>query len=156
MDLAVVQMHIALTYLLLNDLEESQHWLNEAYAKAVPMARELAEHTGNTKVIKGRGIAQAAAAYATFGASAAYLAVKKVRRTYSNKRAQEGLRGVLPLVRCVVSCSTWPAAAIPANCRPWTWSRSRRTSSNSSKSNSQRPEWSGVSGRALTLTVLRP
>ena len=28
--------------------------------------------------------------------------MKKVRRTYSNKRAQEGLRGVLPLVRCVV------------------------------------------------------
>jgi len=103
MDLAVVQMHIALTYLLLNDLEESQHWLNEAYGKAAPMARELAEQTGNTKVIKGKGIAQAATAYATLGASVAYLAVKKVRRTYSNKRAQEGLRGVLPLVRCVVA-----------------------------------------------------
>ena len=104
MDLALVQMHIALTYLLLNDLEVSQHWLNQAYGKAVPMARQPAEQTGNTKVIKGTGIAQAAAAYATFGASAAYLAVKKVRRTYSNKRAQEGLRGgVLPLVRCVVA-----------------------------------------------------
>jgi len=102
-DLAVVQMHIALTYLLLNDLLESQHWLNQAYGGAAQTAKELAEQTGNTKVIKGKGIAQAATAYATLGASAAYLAVKKVRRSYSNKRAQEGLRGVLPLVRCVVA-----------------------------------------------------
>jgi hypothetical protein len=54
-------------------------------------------------VIKGHGIAQAAMAYMTMGASVAYLAVKKVRRTHSSKRAQEALRGVLPLVTCVAS-----------------------------------------------------
>jgi hypothetical protein len=103
MDQVVVELHIAVTYLLLNDQGETQHWLAQAYGKAWQQAHELAEKTGNTKVIKGRGIAQAATAYFTLGASAVYLAGKKVKRTHSNKRAQDGLRGVLPLVRCIAS-----------------------------------------------------
>jgi hypothetical protein len=101
---AVVEIHIALTYFLLNDPIEAQHWLtNEAYAKATATARELAEHTGNTRVIKGKGFVQAATAYMTLGASAAYLAAKKVKRTYEKKHAEEGLRAVLPLVACIAS-----------------------------------------------------
>jgi hypothetical protein len=100
---AVVEMHIALTYFLLNDRVEAQHWLNEAYVKATLKAHELAQKTGNTKVIKGKGIVQAATAYMTIGASAAYLAAKKVKRSYANKHAQEGLRGILPLVACIAS-----------------------------------------------------
>ena len=101
MDQVVVELHIAVTNLILNDPEETQHWLNEAYGKAWRKAHELAEQTGNTKVIKGHGIAQAATAYFTLGASAVYLAGKKVKRSYSSKHAQEALRGVLPLVRCI-------------------------------------------------------
>ena len=69
-------------------------------------AHELAEKTGNTKVIKGRGITQAATASLTLGASAAYLAVKKVMRTRSNTQAQDGFRVVLPLVGCIASLHT--------------------------------------------------
>ena len=50
--------------------ERRRHWLGEAYAKAAFQARELADETGNTKVIRGRGIAQAATAYLTMGTSA--------------------------------------------------------------------------------------
>ncbi len=70
---------------------------------AADKAQELAAQTGSTKVIKGKGVLQAELAMLTYGASAAYLAAKKVKQVRSNKRAQDGLRGVLPLVRCIAS-----------------------------------------------------
>ena len=106
MDRAAVEMHIALAAILLGLTDDARHWLEQAYAKAAFQARELADETGNTKVVKGRGIAQAATAYLTMGTSAAYLAAKKIRRTRSSNRAKEGLRGVLPLVSCIASLHT--------------------------------------------------
>ncbi len=106
MDRAAVEMHIALAAILLGLPDDARHWLGEAYAKAAFQARELADETGNTKVIRGRGIAQAATAYLTMGTSAAYLAAKKIRRTRSSNRAKAGLRGVLPLVGCIATLHT--------------------------------------------------
>ena len=57
-------------------------------------------------MIKGTGITQAATAYLTLGASAAYLAVKKIKRTRSNTQAQDGLRVVLPLISCIAALHT--------------------------------------------------
>jgi len=105
-DQATVEMHIALSAILLGQPEDSRHWLAQAYSKAVLKAHELAEKTGNTKVIKGTGITQAATAYLTLGASAAYLAVKKIKRTRSNTHAQDGLRVVLPLIGCIAALHT--------------------------------------------------
>jgi len=117
MDQAAVEMHIALAAILLGHPDDSRHWLVQAYEKTAFKAHELAEDTGNTKVIKGRGITQAATAYMTLGASAAYLAAKKIKRSRSNNRAQEGLRGVLPLISCIASlhaASGADAAELPA------------------------------------------
>lgn len=117
MDQAAVEMHIALAAILLGHPDDSRHWLVQAYEKAAFQANQLAEQTGNTKVIKGKGVTQAVTAYMTLGASAAYLAAKKVKRSRSNNKAQEGLRGVLPLVGCIASlhaASGVEAAQLPA------------------------------------------
>ncbi len=106
MDLATVEVHIALAFILLGQSLDARHWLEQAYAKAALKAYDLAKETGNTKVIKGKGIIQAQAAYLTLGASAVYLGMKKVKRTRSNNRAQNGLREVLPLVSCIASLHT--------------------------------------------------
>ncbi len=116
-DQASVEMHIALIAILQGYHEDALHWLAQAYARASLKARELAEETGNTRVKKGRGIVQGVTAYFTIGASAAYLAAKKIKRTRSDKRAQEGLRVVLPLVNCISSlhhASGGEPSALPA------------------------------------------
>ena len=117
MDQAMVEMHIGLAAILLGQPDDSRHWLAQAYEKAAHKAYDLAAETGNTKVLKGRGIVQGATALMTYGASAAYLGAKKAKRARSNKRAQNDLRGVLPLVTCIASlyrASGTGSVALPA------------------------------------------
>ena len=84
--------------------EDSRHWLAQAYSKAVLKAHELAEKTGNTKVIKGTGITQAATRVPSPSAPALRTSrTKKIKRTRSNTHAQDGLRVVLPLIGCIAA-----------------------------------------------------
>jgi tetratricopeptide (TPR) repeat protein len=106
-----VEMFIALTYFLLNEFDDARYWLEQAYAKAGTRAHDLAVETGNTKVIKGKGIVQAQLAVLTYGASAAYLAAKKLRKKRSSDHAMEELRAVLPLVSCIASLHEASGAA---------------------------------------------
>jgi hypothetical protein len=106
-----VEMFIALTYFLLSEFDDARYWLEQAYAKAGTKAHDLAVETGNTKVVKGKGILQAQLAVLTYGASAAYLAAKKVRKKRSSNRAMEELKAVLPLVNCIASLHAASGAA---------------------------------------------
>jgi hypothetical protein len=106
-----VEMFIALTYFLLSEFDDARYWLEQAYAKAGTKAHDLAVETGNTKVVKGKGILQAQLAVLTYGASAAYLAAKKVRKKRSSNRAMEELKAVLPLVSCIASLHAASGAA---------------------------------------------
>jgi hypothetical protein len=51
MDLAVIEVDIAVTLFLEGDLVNSQYYLKQSYDRSASMARELATETGNTEVI---------------------------------------------------------------------------------------------------------
>lgn len=130
MDLAVVEVHIAVTHFLLGNLDdtsatlspsmiESQHWLKSAYDRSASMALELAAETGNTEVIKWverpswkrslSALAIPGYAYYRVAKSSArtvknsVTSVRNAKKKRSNERAQKGIRAVLPLVSCIAS-----------------------------------------------------
>jgi hypothetical protein len=125
MDLAVVEVYIAVTLFLMGDLVNSQHNLRQAYEKSASMARELAVETGNTEVIKWvqrpslkryvatlvnprYGFKVTAERYSRT-AKNSIAAVRNAKLKRSNERAQKGLRALLPLLGCIASLN----AAIP-------------------------------------------
>ncbi len=98
-DRATVEMHIAITFILPGHPDDSRHWLEQADEKAPVKALELAEETGNVKVMKKRS--SKLTLLATGGYGALYLGVKKFKRVRANRAAQQGLRELLPVVGCI-------------------------------------------------------
>lgn len=104
MDQAAVEMHIAVTFILLGHSADSRRWLESAYEKTAPKVIELAKQTGNTKVMKGSSTKWTLLITGVYGA--AWLAVKKFKGIRRDKRAQDGLRELLPFLNCVAALHT--------------------------------------------------
>lgn len=106
MDGTAVEMHIGLSAILLGEVDDAQHWLGQAHAKAVGIATELAETSSGFKV------GAATMSYVRSSLSPKSLLktpwgqMKDVKSRYAKRtegRADEALSEIIPLIGCIAS-----------------------------------------------------
>lgn len=103
LDESVVEMHLAIVYFLRGYVEDGQELIESAYQKVAAQVIELAERTGNTKVLT-TGAKWSLLLTGFYGA--AYLAIKKFKNQKRDKGAQQALREILPLLNCLAELHT--------------------------------------------------
>lgn len=102
-DQAAVEMHLAICYFLLGHHDDAGEQIEAAYEKTAVQAIELAERTGNTKVLT-KSAKWSLLVTGVYGA--AFLAIKKLRRNRRDQSAQVALRELLPFLGCLAALHT--------------------------------------------------
>jgi len=94
---SLVEYHLGLTWLLLGRREDAVHWFALSHGSAMAVAHELADRTGNIKVLHSRGTT-AAAAY--FYPAGLVVLGRKFQKLVAAQRARDMLNDFLPFVAC--------------------------------------------------------
>lgn len=103
MDEAAVQMHLAICYFLLGYQDDARAMVESAYEKTAALVIELAERTGNTKVLT---TSAKWTLLLTGFYGGAILLYKKFKRSRRDRAAQEALRETLPFLHCLAVLHT--------------------------------------------------
>ncbi len=105
---AINQLHLGLTFGLLNEREDSSYWLGTSAASGVAVAHAIAEAAGSIKVLKTKkGVAGVAASVLSIYPAVVVvplLLLKKRKKRLDARAAAQALGEFLPFVNTAVAC----------------------------------------------------
>ncbi len=111
---ALVEYHLAMTWLLLGRRDDALHWFAQSYGSAVTVVHELARQTSDVRVLHSRK--GAAAATYLYPAGLVVLGMK-FKKLLAAEQAKDMLREFLPFLACIArshNSLAEPAAHVPA------------------------------------------
>jgi hypothetical protein len=111
---ALVEYHLAMTWLLLGRRDDALHWFAQSYNSAVTVVHELARQTSDVRVLHSRK--GAAAATYLYPAGIVVLGMK-FKKMLAAEQAKDMMREFLPFLACVAhshNSLAEPEAHVPA------------------------------------------
>lgn len=102
---AINQLHLGLTFGLLNEREDASYWLGKSAASGTAVAQAIAEAAGSIKVLKTKkAVAAWSLFYPAWAVVGPVVLLKKRKKKLEAHAAAEALGDFLPFVNTAVSC----------------------------------------------------
>jgi hypothetical protein len=111
---ALVEYHLAMTWLLLARRDDAKHWFAQSYQSSVTVVNELARQTADVRVLKSRG---STAAVSYFYPAGLVVLGMKFKKMLAASQAHDMLRDYLPFLACTArshNSVAEPEAKVPA------------------------------------------
>ncbi|HEY2272362.1 MAG TPA: DUF2510 domain-containing protein [Jatrophihabitantaceae bacterium] len=111
---ALVEYHLAMTWLLLDRRSDAKHWFHQSYESSVAVVNELARQTADVRVLKSRG---STAAVSYFYPAGLVVLGMKFKKMLAAQQARDMLNDYLPFLACTArshNSLAEPDAHVPA------------------------------------------